>query len=94
MDNNFLVGFDEFIGRRIGVAPKTFAYLLNYQGRPSIVHPMWPNGDKNMGVSHCDDLFYLFPVAKNLFNYQFLDSNDQKMRKKLIKYWVIFATTG
>lgn len=46
----------------------------------------------NWGISHCDDLLYLFS-SKKLFP-QLSTPNDQQMSKTMIQMWVNFATNG
>lgn len=95
MDNNFLIGLDEMIGRRIEVNATTFAYLFNYRGVSSFLDLIWDDPDsEGRGVAHGDDLIYLFPMVKNFISSQIMNEYDQKIRKQMIKFWVSFASTG
>ncbi|GJQ73729.1 hypothetical protein Trydic_g14063 [Trypoxylus dichotomus] len=71
---------------------KVFYYLFNYHGK--YTHAYYPNTNntKPYGVSHHDDLLYLFYVSvlTPLFN----TSPESQIVDKMIKIWSNFAKTG
>lgn len=95
---DFLFGFDRVIQQRLANpgGANTYAYLFNYRGSTSFVDLLMKNnpGDVDFGVAHVDELLYLFPIVKNVINYRVMDSDDQHIRKQMVKLWVHFATTG
>lgn len=70
MDNNYLIGFDEMIGHRIESQATTYAFLFNYRGVTTFLDLVWddPETSVNWGVSHADELTYLFPIVKSMIS--------------------------
>lgn len=84
---------------RLSSVPKsanTFAYVFNYRGSSSFtdIAMMKSTVEHNFGVSHFDDLLYLFPTVENVFNFRLMSNEDQHMRKQMVKMWVNFAIHG
>lgn len=46
------------------------------------------------GVSHAEELQYLFPIAESLFISAIPTKEDEEIRKGITELWVNFATTG
>lgn len=82
--------------RRVAGNAKTFAYLFNYRGSASFTDLSLKHSsvDMNLGVSHIDDLLYLFPIVEKVIKFRVMSEEDHKMRKHMVKMWVNFATTG
>lgn len=95
-DVQFLDGFDEMLQQRLGCNANTFAYLFNYRGTASNTDLILRNTtfDVDLGVSHVDELLYLFPIVKNSINFKAMDKQDQAIRKQMVDMWVAFASTG
>lgn len=71
----------------------TYFYYLAYKAAISFSQIF---GDKtgDYGVSHADDLQYLFPVREQLFPDAALTDSDQKIIDFITSTWVQFAKTG
>ncbi|KRT81013.1 esterase [Oryctes borbonicus] len=71
---------------------KVFSYLFNYHG--NYTHAYYPNTNRTVpyGVSHHDDLLYLFYVSvlTPLFN----AAPESEIVDKMTKIWSNFARTG
>lgn len=46
------------------------------------------------GVSHAEELQYLFPIADSLFISALPTKEDEEIRKGIVELWVNFARTG
>lgn len=46
------------------------------------------------GVSHAEELQYLFPIAESLFISALPTKDDEEIRKGITQLWVDFARTG
>lgn len=94
----FLPGFVRVIRNRLATtnSANTFAYLFNYRGSTSFTDTYFRKAtvEKNLGVSHIDDLFYLFPLVEKIMNFRVMTAEDHQMRKQMVKMWVHFATMG
>lgn len=84
------------VKRRINMPSNTFAYLFNYRGATSFTDMILRNSPEefDFGVSHMDELLYLFPMVKNSINFCVMNNEDMHMRKQMVKMWVRFASTG
>lgn len=47
-----------------------------------------------LGVSHADDLLYLFPMGQRFFHYSLPSIKDEETQAALTELWVNFARTG
>lgn len=47
-----------------------------------------------LGVSHAEELQYLFPIADGLFISALPTKEDEQVRKAITELWVNFARTG
>lgn len=47
-----------------------------------------------LGVSHAEELQYLFPIAEGLFISAIPTKEDEEIRKGITELWVNFASTG
>lgn len=70
-----------------------YYYLMAYKGSSSFTR-IFGDPDADYGVSHADDLQYLFPVGDQLFKDVPLTEQDLKMVDILTTLWVNFAATG
>lgn len=46
------------------------------------------------GVSHADEMIYLFPVRESLFPYTLPTIEDEQVSEAMTRMWVDFARTG
>lgn len=46
------------------------------------------------GVSHADEMIYLFPVRKSLFPHTLPTIEDEQVSEAMTRMWVDFARTG
>ncbi|XP_043467740.1 esterase FE4-like [Leptopilina heterotoma] len=73
---------------------KNYFYNFGYRGALSLTAL---SGDKkNYGVSHGDDILYLFPITYSTItttNKNFTGS-DEKISRLMVDYWTSFATSG
>lgn len=72
-------------------------YKFNYRGRTSFPDLQWiekVNEVVDLGVSHLDDLLYLFPIVPNAFNRRVMSQEDLRMATEMVQLWTDFATTG
>lgn len=94
----FLPGFVRVIRNRLATpsSANTFAYLFNYRGSTSFTDIYFRQStvEKNLGVSHIDDLFYLFPLVEKIMNFRAITADDNHMRKHMVKMWTNFAMMG
>lgn len=67
-----------------------YFYNFGYRGKKSLTEI---GGDKrNLGVSHADELLYLFPINyPTLQNINF-SKTDEKMSRLMVDFWTSFAT--
>lgn len=97
-DIYFLSGFSRVMRSRVETTDRsnTFSYLFNYRGGASFTDIFLRNSkvDVNLGVSHVDDLFYLFPVVKNIIDFRVMTTEDHQVRKQMVKMWTNFAKYG
>lgn len=70
-----------------------YYYLFSYRGTKSFTE-IFSNSKKNYGVSHFDELFYLFPLTKILFFNTYPSANDEQMAILMTYFWYNFARYG
>ncbi|XP_054013924.1 carboxylic ester hydrolase-like [Hylaeus anthracinus] len=70
-----------------------YYYFLSYRGSASF-SMIFGDPDNNYGVSHADELQYLFPVGEQLFSHIQLTKRDQEMIDAITSLWFNFANTG
>lgn len=95
-ENCFLPGLSLMLKKRLTAQEGTFVYKFNYRGSSSFTDLAMKKAkeERNFGVSHIDDLLYLFPIVKNVMRTRVMSEEDHKMRKQMVKMWVNFATNG
>jgi len=76
------------IGSHAQIQPKSYFYSFDYKGRWTLYNILW-GFDKKIpgGICHTDDMMYLFYLLP-LFN------DDMKVSRRLVDYFVNFATYG
>lgn len=74
---------------------KNYFYNFGYRGTYSYTNLTVGNND-NFGVSHTDELNYLFPIIPEEFNLKTgnYTKNDEFMIDVMVDLWTSFATTG
>lgn len=92
----FKLGISEMLRRRVttGAKAPTFVYQFNYRGSVIFTDLVLGPGAVNLGVGHVDDLMYLFPWHRNLFNQPVMTKDDQVIKEDLVEMWTNFAITG
>ncbi|XP_011864448.1 PREDICTED: esterase E4 [Vollenhovia emeryi] len=70
-----------------------FYYYFAYRGSASFTS-IFGDPVKNYGVSHADDLQYLFPVGEQLFPDTPLSEKDKEMISLMTYLWYNFANSG
>ncbi|XP_011689096.1 PREDICTED: venom carboxylesterase-6-like [Wasmannia auropunctata] len=70
-----------------------FYYYFAYRGSASF-STIFGDRERDYGVSHADDLQYLFPVGEQLFTYTTLSDKDQEMIDVMTDIWYNFANSG
>lgn len=70
-----------------------YYYYFAYKGSASFSR-IFGDPTKDYGVSHADDLQYLFPVGEQLFQDTPLTEEDHRMVDVLTSLWFNFANTG
>lgn len=90
----FNVGADMAVRDHLNtLSSPVYYYYLTYKGSSSFSRIFGaPQGD--YGVSHADELQYLFPVGEQLFKDTPLNEEDHKMIDVLTQLWFNFAKTG
>jgi len=95
-DVHFLSPIDQVVRQLSGKTEKLFYY--NYQHKGSFSLPTAFGIWENYGVSHCDELFFLFRVdqvsSSWLGDLALQTEEDLIVQKKLVKLWTNFAKTG
>lgn len=71
----------------------TYYYEFAYKGATSF-SAIFGDPEGTYGVSHADELLYLFPVVEILFPKNILTENDHKIIDFLTTAWYNFAKTG
>lgn len=90
---------DEYFRIRLGKENKgkvgpTYAYLFNHKASASFTEIFKGGRENYYGVSHAEELQFLFPIGKWLFISAVPTEEDLKIRDILVKMWVNFAKTG
>ncbi|XP_057318500.1 venom carboxylesterase-6-like [Microplitis mediator] len=90
----FNVGADMAVRDHLNtLSSPVYYYYLTYKGSSSFSRIFGaPEGD--YGVSHADELQYLFPVGEQLFKDVALSEEDHRMIDTLTQLWFNFAKTG
>lgn len=90
----FNVGADMAVRDHLeSLASPVYYYYFAYQGKASFSKIFGaPEGD--YGVSHADELQYLFPVGEQLFKDIPLDKEDHKIIDIMTSLWYNFANSG
>lgn len=70
-----------------------YYYYLTYRGSASF-SMIFGDPNNDYGVSHADDLQYLFPVGEDLFKDIPLSKQDHKMIDLITSFWYNFASSG
>ncbi|XP_051166329.1 venom carboxylesterase-6 [Leptopilina boulardi] len=70
-----------------------YYYYFGYRGSASF-SKLFGDQERDYGVSHADDLQYLFPVGEQLFQDTPLTTEDHKIIDLLTSLWFNFANTG
>lgn len=70
-----------------------FYYYFAYRGSVSF-STIFGDPVKDYGVSHADDLQYLFPVGEQLFPNTPLSEQDEEMINLMTYLWYNFANSG
>lgn len=70
-----------------------YYYYLAYKGSASF-SIIFGDPNNDYGVSHADELQYLFPVGEQLFKHIPLSKDDRKMIDVITSLWYNFASTG
>lgn len=70
-----------------------YLYYFSYRGSASF-SSIFGDPTKDYGVSHADDLQYLFPVGEQLFQDTPLSKEDHRMIDVLTRLWFNFANSG
>ncbi|XP_031627736.1 venom carboxylesterase-6 [Contarinia nasturtii] len=95
-DGWFLEAMDQYLELRLShenIAP-TYVYLFTHKGSASFTE-IFKGGQENYwGVSHAEELQYLFPIADGLFISALPTKEDEEIRKAITQLWVNFASTG
>lgn len=94
-----MAGFDRFLQQRLQNtnkdSAKTFVYVFNYRGESSFTDLfMTSEDDTNWGVSHGDDMMYLFPTIKLMAPHRIMSATDLKFGAKFVQIFADFATFG
>lgn len=70
-----------------------YYYYLAYKGSASF-SMLFGDPSRDYGVSHADELQYLFPVGEQLFQHIPLSKEDHKMIDIVTSLWFNFAKSG
>lgn len=70
-----------------------YYYYFTYRGSASF-STIFGDTEKNYGVSHADELQYLFPVGEQLFKDTELSNEDHKIIDIMTQLWYNFANSG
>ncbi|XP_055308049.1 juvenile hormone esterase isoform X2 [Sitodiplosis mosellana] len=92
----FLEAMDQYLELRLShkkVAP-TYVYLFTHKGSASFTEIFKGGRENYYGVSHAEELQYLFPIADGLFISALPTKEDEQVRKAITQLWVNFARTG
>ena len=86
-------GFDKFLRKRSRNAT-TLSYLFNYHGSSSFTDLLVNREDQiDWGVSHGEDLMYLFPIIKVLAPHRVMSNRDLEFGKRYVRMLTNFAAS-
>lgn len=71
-----------------------YYYYFSYKGSASFSKIFGDDSGMDYGVTHADDLQYLFPVGEQLFPDVPLSKDDHKMIDVMTSLWFNFAKSG
>ncbi|KAL3282168.1 hypothetical protein HHI36_005363 [Cryptolaemus montrouzieri] len=92
-DVTFTRGLDQSVRMHLRESKKPiFTYLFAYQSESSFSELINPG--KIYGVSHGDELLYLFPMGDTMLPHRKETDTDKKVMKLMTSYWTNFAKTG
>lgn len=90
----FNVGADMAIKDHLNIfSSPVFYYYFAYKGSASFSR-IFGDSTGDYGVSHADELQYLFPVGEQLFKDTPLSNDDHKIIDIITRLWFNFAKTG
>lgn len=72
----------------------TYVYLFTHKAAASFTEIFKGGRENYWGVSHAEELQYLFPIAESLFISALPTKEDEEIRKGITQLWVNFARTG
>jgi len=88
-DSGSYYGNYQFINEVVSRGSRVFSYILTHRGEFSYTDMI---GIPNFGVSHADDLLYLWnPVIQTIFD---MNEADSAVRAQMTWSWSNFALTG
>ncbi|KAK9870530.1 hypothetical protein WA026_008094 [Henosepilachna vigintioctopunctata] len=94
-DGWFTKCIDDAVRIHLKVSKKpVYNYLFGHRSGASFTEIFGAPVGKVYGVSHADELQYLFPVADGLFPHKKVTDDDRKVTKLLTTLWANFAETG
>lgn len=92
-----MAGFDKFVQQRLdqGSSSRTYAYVFNYKGSNSFAGLMVDTEDEtNWGVSHGEDILYMFPFLKLIAPHRVMTREDLEFGAEYVQILTDFAITG
>ena len=90
----FYVAADEAVRDHLKLfSSSTYYYYFAYRGSVSF-STIFGDKTEDYGVSHADELQYLFPVGEQLFKETPLSAEDNRIVDILTALWYNFAKTG
>lgn len=93
-----MAGFDRFVQQRLAKqgGADTYAYVFNYKGASSLTDMLARPEDEelNWGVSHGDDMMYMFPIIKLLAPHRIMSPMDLQFSRDFVKIFTDFAAYG
>ena len=90
----FYIPADNAVREHLDVlSAPVYYYYFAYRGSASF-SKIFGDETKDYGVSHADELQYLFPVGEQLFQDTPLSDEDNKIIDVMTSLWVNFANSG
>ncbi|XP_012270621.1 venom carboxylesterase-6 [Orussus abietinus] len=90
----FFIAADNAVREHLqNLGTSVYYYLFAYRGSASFSR-IFGDEEKDYGVSHADDLQYLFPVGEQLFQDTPLNDEDHRMVDIATSLWFNFAKSG
>ncbi|XP_055690588.1 juvenile hormone esterase-like [Lutzomyia longipalpis] len=95
-DFTFFKGFNEFLRNRLSSksVADTYVYQFAHKGEGTFLDFIFGHSDNKYGVSHSDDLLYLFPLLQKKQFKTAPSKEDLLVQETFVKLWVNFATVG